>query len=1595
MGAKYNPKKDRHFEAVSEAAKELGLKMLSPEILFRRASHDDLDAYTPAMLALTAAHALKEISHSESDRPVISVESVDGIAPNDTDVSILSVTDRNMPFLYDSIMGEVTSTHRDIHLAVHPILVLVPGKPAKIFDPEEKSDPENRISHIQIHLSRLTSAEAEDLKERVGKVLAQVHQTVGDWSQMTVLLDQAMSELENHAPSRKKGDRDEALAFLRWLRDNNFTFLGMREYTYSGKGDNAVVERGRGRGLGLLSNPDVRVLRQGKDAVLTTPEILAFLDGPDLLIVTKANVKSVVHRRAYMDYIGIKRFDEAGNVTGELRIVGLFTFSAYTRPAADIPLLRFKVEKIVDHFGFDPQSHSGKMLTNTLESYPRDDLFQIDVGLLATFCEQINELADRPRIRVLPRIDHFDRFVSVIVYVPREQYDSDVREKIGLYLKTVYDGRVSAYYPAFPEGGLARVHFIIGRSGGKTPRVPQAKLEDAVRDIVTRWIDRFNLLARHDGVAISVNEAYQAAFTPTEAYADLDDIAACSATDRIRIAFYQKRGKGPESLELKIFHAGEPVSLSHRVPLLENLGFRVISEQTHDIGVTDAKGGQRLVVLHDMELIHRDGHVLNLDKTGPMLEEAYLAAWNGLIEDDSFNRLILLSGLTAREVTVLRAYARYLRQTGITYSQGYLAETLNKYPAIASDIFKLFVTRMDPALEDKPKTKRTAALGAAIEQALNDVPSLDEDQILRRYVNAVQATLRTNYFQRDANGNPKAMLAFKLDPKLLDGLPEPRPFREIFVYGTEVEGVHLRFGKVARGGLRWSDRSQDYRTEVLGLVKAQQVKNAVIVPVGAKGGFFPKQLPVGGTRDEIFKAGTEAYRTYIRTLLSITDNIVGQDVVPPADTLRLDGDDPYFVVAADKGTATFSDTANGLAQEAGFWLDDAFASGGSAGYDHKKMGITARGAWETVKRHFREMDIDIQTTPFSVVGVGDMSGDVFGNGMLLSEKIRLIAAFDHRDIIIDPDPDIEKSFAERKRMFNLPRSSWQDYDRTTLSKGGMIIPRTEKSVTLTPQAMAAIGLEKSQATPFEIMTAILKSPVDLLWFGGIGTYIRAATETDADVGDRANDPIRITADEVGARVIGEGANLGVTQRGRIGFGLKGGRCNSDAIDNSAGVNSSDFEVNIKIALASAMRDGRLTRAKRNTLLASMTDEVAALVLRNNYEQSLSISLTEMLGAGNRTALTRLMTRLEADGHLNRKVEVLPNDIALSERYQSGKALTRAEIGVLLSYAKIVLFDEIVASDLPDDPYLLATLRDYFPAKMHKAHASDINEHRLRREIIATVLANDVINRGGPAFVSTLIDQTGFMPADVVKAAVLARDGYDLPRIHGEIDALDNIVSGQVQNELYQEAGRIFAVVTERALRTRAITGPLGEAVDKLRQALAKLKPSLHSSIPDDAAEEARQKAAYFVERDVPQALADEVAGLFLMTLVPEIMQISADTGVTLARTAQSYFGVTQHLRIARLLAAAERVSATEQYEAMALSRSISDIANARRDITITALADQKSEKNPVLAWQDSDRERVNRITDQLTQLTEKGETTLAKITVAAGLLSDLAQNRAR
>ncbi len=1588
MGIRRNSKRDKLLSEGRKLAADLGRSYIDPALLFDRASPEDLENYSAEMLVHAACLAADEINSWRAITPKVSLHSPRDVKPGGQACSILSVTARNMPFLFDSVMGEVVAQQRNILLAVHPILLVAKDKPVRISTHKDKDDPAERVSYIQIHLPALNDIAAEGLLAGVNNVLSKVVQSVNDWPLMLQTLDDAISGLKAQQAIEKRQDHEESLAFLKWLRDDNFTFLGMREYNFSG-GKDGKVERARGDGLGILSDPDVRVLRFGKDAVTTTPEIIAFLEGPNDLIVTKANVKSVVHRRAYMDYVGIKLYNKNGSVSGELRVVGLFTSTAYTRPAAQIPLLRSKISRIVQRFGLDVASHSGKTLINSLESYPRDDLFQIDTNLLAGFAEQIMELVERPRVRVLPRIDHFDRFVSLIVYVPRDQYDSRVREKIGEYFTQAYQGRLSAYYPAFPEGGVARVHFIIGRSEGKTPNIPQAELEHAVREIATNWDDRFAALAEGHNISLSASRAYQTAFDPNEAYGDLDDLDK-AATSGISLKFHALEDR-PGTLGLKIFHAEIPLSLSRRVPLLENLGFRVISERTFELTLRSEDGDQP-VILHDMQLDVQTDSALELARDGQRLDDAFLAAFTGIVDDDSFNRLVLSAKLTFREVSVLRAYARYMRQAGVTYSQGYIADTLARHPDIAVHLLKLFEARFDPSMTGKTREQAQRTICENIENDLASVPSLDEDRILRRYINVIKATLRVNYYQIDDEGGPRQTLAFKLDPRSVEGLPEPHPYREIFVYGGEVEGIHLRYGKVARGGLRWSDRAQDYRTEVLGLVKAQQVKNSVIVPVGAKGGFYPKKLPVGGSRDEVFEAGKSAYKTFIRTLLSVTDNIDGNEIIPPENTIRHDEDDPYFVVAADKGTATFSDTANELAQEAGFWLDDAFASGGSAGYDHKKMGITARGAWETVKRHFREMDIDIQSTPFTVAGVGDMSGDVFGNGMLLSRKIRLIAAFDHRDIMIDPDPDIAISYAERQRLFALPRSSWQDYGKDKLSKGGMIISRAEKSVRLTPEAAAAIGLGKTSATPFEVINAILRAEVDLFWFGGIGTYIRSSAETNAEVGDRANDPVRISAAEVRAKVIGEGANLGVTQRGRIAFGLKGGRCNSDAIDNSAGVNSSDVEVNIKIALANAMREGRLTRSARNKLLASMTDDVAELVLRNNYLQSLAITLCQRKGLRNAAELTQLMNRLEADGHLDRANENLPDTQTMQERYASGHPLTRAEIGVLLSYSKIVLFDELVASELPDDPWFEPLLTSYFPTRMRKTYHGDIESHRLRREIIATQLANHAINRGGPAFLSSMRDSTGASSSEIVKAAIIVSDGFDLTKIWGEIDALDNAISGDLQNSLYEMVAQLYETSSRLVIKTGLAKLPLEQAVDRLRKACANAMKQLSAILPQHQVAAISNKAETLTNAGIPQRLADELAAIQALDVIPEIVTIADAANEKLERAGHIFFGVSETFRVSRLLAAAESLQPSDQFEAQALAHSLDEISDSRRAISMSVLVEGKGEKNPLLAWHEKHNKSLGELASRLTNLTDTAEPTLARCVVAAGWLNTLAKD---
>lgn len=1561
------------------------------KLLLSRASAEDIAGYDEDMLQKAAALAHETVLGHRKGESLVSIATDSGVERGGRPVTVITLVNDNMPFLFDSVMGEIGEGGVELLFVTHPVMAVAHSEEgANVIVGDSARAQGDRLSVIQVHVPPMTREDAEALRARLSQVLSHVRAAVLDWKPMLARLEHTISDYRYLPVPLDKAAVTDAIAFLEWLRDDNFTFLGMRSYRYVGEGPTGELERTDLRGLGILSDPDLRVLRGKTQTSITTPEILSFLNGPEPLIVAKANARSLVHRRTYLDYVGVKTFDAEGKLSGELRIVGLFTSTAYTRSVLNIPYLRSKAEAVLTKSGFDKADHSGKALINVLESYPRDELFQIDVALLRKHAMSVLALGERPRVRSLVRVDQFHRFVSVIVFVPRDRYDSRVRQEIGDYLKTIFHGRLSAYYPAFPEGSLARVHFIIGRSGGKTPAVPAERIEDAIRGIIRTWEDTLREAMAEAGedralmdMAQFFPEAYRNSFSPDEAIADARRIARLSADSPIAIDFYRHADQPAERVALKIYHHGSAVSLSKRVPLLENMGFRVISERTFETG----EGGT--VFIHDMELESAFGKPVELATDGALLEGVFLSVWNGQADNDGYNGLVQTAGLMAREIVILRAYGRYLQQAGIPQSQDFVAAVLNRYPAIARDLFSLFTARFDPAVPKGTAAHDQQELEQRVETALEDVPVLDDDTIIRRFLNLIQGTLRTNAFMQQEPGKARS-LAFKLDSAMLSGLPDPKPWREIFVYGPEVEGVHLRFGPVARGGLRWSDRAQDYRTEVLGLVKAQQVKNAVIVPVGAKGGFYPKQLPTGGSRDAIFEAGKAAYVNFVSSLLSITDNLDVDRVIPPENVVRHDVDDPYFVVAADKGTATFSDTANAISEAHGFWLDDAFASGGSAGYDHKKMGITARGAWEAVKRHFREMNRDIQTEAFTVVGVGDMSGDVFGNGMLLSREIRLVAAFDHRDIFIDPDPDAAASFAERERMFSLPRSSWQDYDRSTISAGGGVFSRSQKSIKLSEAAAQAIGIGKTIASPTEIMNAILKAPVDLLWFGGIGTYVRATTESNQDVGDRANDTIRVTAPNVGAKVVGEGANLGMTQRARIEYGLNGGRCNSDAIDNSGGVNSSDVEVNIKIALAAAMRKGTLSRSDRNVFLAEMTDAVATLVLDNNYDQTLALSLAERRGLADLPHQQRFMAMLEARGQLDRAVETLPSDAALAERAAKDQPLTRAELGVLLAYAKIVLFTDIVESDLPDEAHLVNDLLGYFPDRMSKAYKAEIEGHRLRREIIATVLANDVINRGGPSFVSRLQDVSACGAADVVASYTVVRDGFDMPGLFGAIDALDNAVDGQAQLGFYQAVTRLINGATHWDLKNGDRSMHVGERAGELRRARGVLEPVLVDLLPAFMKARLDGRTAAFEQAGAPSDLASRLAFLDVAEIVPDIDLVARSAEAKLPTAAKAFLGVTEAFRIGRIEDAARAVVPSDYYDGLALSRANDMIGAARRGMTISVLASHRDAADPVAAWLEAGGHPLTRARERLQALTESGDISVSRLTVAAGIMTDLA-----
>lgn len=1461
--------------------------------------------------------------------------------------TVIEVVAEDMPFLVDSVTGRLIQDDRSVHLVVHPIVVVrrdVTGRLLEVLDTStaslasgERGDdwPHDAVSeswmHVEIDLAP-DPAETERLRGELEAVLADVQAAVEDWPKMRAQAEQVATDLASRVPADLAGEAAEAERLLRWLVDENFTFLGYREYVLEGTPGEESLTAVTGTGLGILRY-DQTEASHSFDRL--SPAVRAKARERHVLVLTKANSRATVHRNSYLDYVGVKVFD-GDQVVGERRFLGLFTSAAYTESVRRVPIVDTTVQAVLSEAGLSPSSHSGKDLLAILETYPRDELFQTDAAEVYRTAMAVLHLQERRRTRLFLRTDDYGRFVSAIVYLPRDRYNTAVRLRMQEVLSEAFGADSVDYTTRVGESVLARLHFVLRPPrGAQIPEVDAKALETRLVEATRTWEeDLGEALVREVGEVEATRlqraweggfpEAYKEDFPARVAVGDLKRIEAAAregdASGGLETSLYEPVGAGPDERRLKLFRR-EPLSLTTVLPFFRNLGVEVVDERPYEI---DAQDGTRAYV-YDFGL--RYPGMSRSSATREMLTDALSAGWAGLAETDGLDQLVIAAGLTWRQIVVLRTYTKYLRQTGSTFSQEYVEQALLANVAIARRLVDLFEARFDPDRGGEPAERRETAdaLVEEITHALEGVASLDQDRILRSLLGMITATERTSFYQQDADGRPKAHVAVKLDPKRVPDLPKPLPAHEIWVYAPRVEGVHLRFGAVARGGLRWSDRREDFRTEILGLVKAQMVKNAVIVPTGAKGGFVAKQLPDPTVDREAWLAeGIASYTTFISALLDVTDDLVRDDtgarvVEPPPRVVRHDGDDTYLVVAADKGTATFSDIANGIAGDYDFWLGDAFASGGSVGYDHKAMGITARGAWESVKRHFREMDHDTQTQPFTVVGVGDMSGDVFGNGMLLSEQIRLVAAFDHRHVFLDPDPDPATSFAERQRLFELPRSSWADYDTSLLSEGGGVHPRSAKSVPITPQVRERLGLPDGTTamTPADLMKAILQAPVDLLWNGGIGTYVKASSEDDASVGDKANDAIRVDGRDLRVKVVGEGGNLGLTQLGRIQAALGGVRVNTDAIDNSAGVDCSDHEVNIKILLDQVVADGDLTTKQRNTLLAEMTDEVARLVLRDNYEQNVLLGNARKQSHSMLTVHARLIKALESTGGLDRELEFLPSARGLERRDEQGRGLTSPEFSVLVAYSKIALTADVLASSIPDEPWFQGVLERYFPRQLVERYADRLQAHPLRREIITTWVANDLVNRGGITFCFRACEESGATPEQVVRAYVVAREVYGLEEYVAAVEALDNVVGTKVQTDLYLELRRLIDRAARWLVQNRAGDLDVQAEIDRFAPVVTRWRGRMDELLLGVDQERLQRGREAMVATGVDDATALRAAGLLDEFSLLDVADLAASVDEPVEQVARVYFAVSARYAIDAMLARISRLDRSNRWESLA------------------------------------------------------------------------------
>jgi glutamate dehydrogenase len=1456
---------------------------------------------------------------------------------------------------------------------------------------------------MHVEVDRLVEPQLRaELAAGLERVLADVRSAVRDWRPMLERLHEAIAELQPPPPTVTAALADETRAFLQWLADDHFTLLGYRRHDLAHEQGEDLLRLVGGSGLGVLRPaPDGGAHEVSASFAAVPVQARAMARAPvPLLLVTRSNTRSTVHRPGYSDYVGIKRYNPAGEVVGEHRFVGLFSSTAYAARVSEIPLLRQKVAAVLNRAALPDGGHLAKALEHILASYPRDDLFQIGEDALYDTTLGILAAVERQRLRLFLWRDPYERFVSCLVFVPREAYSTELRKKFQAILMSAFAGQRADFAVLLGDTLLARVHFTIRTPPGQVPAYDVREIEARLAAAARRWDDELRdalvdeageghgmALFKRWGVAFP--QVYRECFRARAAVPDVLKIDALTPEQPLGLALYHPLGGSAHNLGFKVYRLGAPVVLSDSLPMLEHMGVRVMGED--NFRIRQGHGDAARVSMHDFKLDAPLSDEIEPELLSRLFEGAFARVFRGEVENDDFNRLVLRAGLAAEDIVVLRAYARYCRQIGFALSQATIEATLAAQPHIARMLVKLFHLRLHPTEHDD------GAAGAqvnAIEQALDRVSNLNEDRVLRQLVALIQATLRTNFWRTGvghsgAPGARRSFLSLKLDSAQVPGLPSPRPLVEIFVYSPRFEGIHLRGGKVARGGLRWSDRPEDFRTEVLGLVKAQMVKNTVIVPVGSKGGFVLKKAPPAADREAYLKEGVVCYQDYLRALLDLTDNLVAGQVQPPPGVRRLDGDDPYLVVAADKGTATFSDHANAISAEYGHWLGDAFASGGSVGYDHKAMGITARGAWESVKRHFRELGLDTQSTDFTVVGVGDMSGDVFGNGMLLSRHIRLIAAFDHRHVFIDPTPDAAVSFAERERLFKLPRSSWADYDASLISAGGGIWSRAEKSIPVSPQARAALGIEAAgddfRLPPVELLGAILKAPVDLLYNGGIGTYIKARGERHAEVGDRANDALRIDGGELRCKVVAEGGNLGCTQLGRIEAAMAGVRINTDAIDNSAGVDTSDHEVNIKILLGLAVADGEMTDKQRNALLPQMTDDVARQVLADNYFQTQVLSLTRALGVAQLDRQARFMRHLEKTGRLDRAIEFLPSDEQMAERQAAGQGLSSPELAVLLAYSKMWLSDELVDSDLPEDPWVASALQQYFPPLLREKFADLIPRHPLKREIIATHVLNRMVNRVGPTFVHRLTEMTGAQPAQIVRAYLATREVFCFGTLWKQIEALDNRVADAVQAALFNHMRGLIVRATTWFLHPRRMAEGMQPLITRLTPAVAMLRHRL------EPAAAALPRVAEWTAAGVSPALAQAVAATDGLFDALDIAEIAESHQLALDEIGDLHHQLGERLDLQRLHQQIEALHADSYWDALAKIALGDELAELQRSIALKVLSRREGGALQMLqAWESENQQELHSARRLLAELADAKSADLAMLSVALRKLRNLA-----